>query len=89
MHSGQAKLIKQLIHERGAEVDKRDKDGWTPLLYAALTYERAISGVWRRGTDLNLCSGKTNAALALIDEGADINARESTGNFTALHLCAQ
>ena len=45
MHSGQAKLIKQLIHERGAEVDKRDKDGWTPLLYAALTYERAISGV--------------------------------------------
>ena len=44
MRSGQAKLIKQLVHERQAEVDLRDKDGWTPLLYAALTYERADSG---------------------------------------------
>ena len=71
--------VAALLIERGAEVDARDDDGWTPLHYALLV-RGGIVGVEKRWSP--------RMANLLLEHGADVNAATEAMGWTPLHLAA-
>ncbi len=86
--------IRYLIEEKGMNVDVRDENGMSPLIYAAFFgYDEVVKTLLDCGADVNACgnSGVTvlmaalqkadneNIARLLIDSGADVNASDGQG----------
>ncbi|CAN0261438.1 unnamed protein product, partial [Discosporangium mesarthrocarpum] len=98
--SGNAPLARALI-EAGARPDARDKDGYTPLHWAAMRGHAGVARSLLRGgaqsdarspadkTPLHhaAASGSTEVVLVLLEAGADANARNRYGS-TPLHRAA-
>ena len=92
--------IEQLL-KQGADVNVKDKDGWTPLQWAALKGNIDIGKcLIENGADVNIKDnlGRTplyrasrwnqiGVAKLLIENGADVNAKDKDG-WTPLHLAA-
>jgi ankyrin repeat protein len=87
--------------EQGADVNSRDKNGWTPLMYAA-SYAKPATEILQlllaKGADVNAGNKEGQTALmiaaarhegdavkALLAKGADANVKDSDGS-TALIL---
>ena len=100
--NGHIEYLKTLI-KAGADVEKKDVDGYTPL-HLAIEFEqtKAALALIEAGADINAeCKGKwtplhiaathsngaIEIALALIQAGADINAKNCIDQ-TPLHLAA-
>jgi quinoprotein dehydrogenase-associated probable ABC transporter substrate-binding protein len=94
-------MVKFLI-EHGADVNQRDHDGWTPLMTAAY-YDDAgdIRVLAARGGDPNAASaqnltplgiaaqyGKNDAAIALLDVGANPGRTIGEAGYTPLMLAS-
>ena len=85
---------------RGADVNQRDRDGWTPLMTAAYGDDAAdVKVLIAHGADANAVSaqnftplgiatqyGKSKAALALIEGGADPARPIGDAGYTPLML---
>jgi len=86
--------IRYLIRDKGIDVDVRDENGMSPLIYAAFFgHADAAKELLDCGADVNACgsSGVTvllaalqnaanaNIARLLIDSGADVNAADGQG----------
>ena len=96
---GSPSMVAFLI-ARGADVNQRDRDGWTPLMQAAYCNDAADVKVLKsHGGDPNALSpqnytplgiatqyGRNDAALALIEAGADTGAPIGEGGYTPLML---
>ena len=56
-HEGWHERVKQLVGQRGQEVDTLDRWGWSPLLYATVQPGRLniVQLLQQRGADVNLC----------------------------------
>ncbi len=92
-----AEMVRLLL-DKGAKVDQRDRDGWTPLLQSVLRNDPAvIARLAQSGADIQvktpngfgalsiaLEEGKYDAAHALIELGADVNAKSGKENLTPL-----
>lgn len=93
----------KLILSHGADANKCDRDGVTPLRYAIraghLDVVKAL--IQSKKVDVNFISddgvshlhsavwrGKRQIAVALIEAGADVDARKNEHLQTPLHLCA-
>ena len=91
----------ELFIGSGADVNAKDKNGWTPL-YAVIRYDAAEAAklLIDRGADIEATSSYGNtllhlaaeanavaAAELLIDRGADVNATNAKGD-TPLHTAA-
>ena len=88
--------------EAGADVNAKDKGGWTPLRWAARNgYTDIVKTLIDTGANVHARDGDGRTVLmygagkghrgtviALIDKGADVNARSKTG-WTALKLAAR
>ncbi len=86
----------QVLLEAGADVDVKDEDGWTALMWAAdRGYTNIVEALIKAGADVNAKDndgytalmkaawcGYTNVVEALIKAGADVNARSNVG-YTA------
>ncbi len=96
---GSPSMVAFLI-ARGADVNQRDRDGWTPLMQAAYCDDAAdVKVLKQHGGDPNLLSpqnytalgiaaqyGKNDAALALVEAGADLAKAIGEGGYTPLML---
>ena len=94
-NTGEAKRI----IAAGANVDAKDRHGWTPLHSAAWWgHVDAIKALIKAGADVNVKDGKGYTPLALacrkshaaasqvlMDSGADVNTRNAEG-YTPLHM---
>jgi quinoprotein dehydrogenase-associated probable ABC transporter substrate-binding protein len=90
----------QFLIAHGADVNQRDRDGWTPIMTAAyLDKAEDVKILAAHGADLNAQSsqnltalgvatqyGKNDAALALIELGADPAKAVGEGGYTPLML---
>jgi quinoprotein dehydrogenase-associated probable ABC transporter substrate-binding protein len=93
------KMVAFLI-AHGADVNLRDRDGWTPIMTAAYCDDAAdVRVLAAHGGDPNAVSaqnftplgiatqyGKDQAALALIEAGADLGRPIGDGGYTPLML---
>ena len=100
-YGGNAETVKLLL-ERGADVNAKDNDGWTPLQHAAKRGNvEIIKLLLEKGADVNAKSNDGVTALMsaakrgymeiiklLLEKGADVNANFK-GNGTALSLAAE
>ena len=96
---GSPSMVAFLI-ARGADVNQRDRDGWTPLMQAAYCDDAAdVKVLKEHGGDPNALSpqnytalgiatqyGKNAAALALVEAGADLAKPIGEGGYTPLML---
>jgi len=96
---GTPEMVEYLI-TRGANVNERDHDGWTPIMTAAWVDDAAdIKLLVAHGADPNTASpqnltplgiavlyGKDEAALALIESGADLSRPIGEAGYTPLML---
>jgi quinoprotein dehydrogenase-associated probable ABC transporter substrate-binding protein len=94
-------MVKFLI-AHGADVNGRDRDGWTPIMTAAYCDDgEDVKVLAAHGADANAVSnqkltalgvaaqyGKDNAALALIQVGADPGRAVGDGGYTPLMLAS-
>jgi ankyrin repeat protein len=92
--------VAQALIERGADIQARSKDGYTPLLFAARAgNDKGVRMLLAHGAHINDAAsdganalliatvrGHADLARSLLDEGADANA--DTAGFTALHWAA-
>jgi quinoprotein dehydrogenase-associated probable ABC transporter substrate-binding protein len=90
----------ELLLKHGADVNQRDRDGWTPLMTAAYCDDAAsIKVLASHGGDVNAVSGqnfaplgiavqygKDEAAVALIEAGADTARPVGDAAYTPLML---
>ena len=84
----------------GADVNQRDRDGWTPIMTAAYLDDAAdVKALAAHGADPNALSaqnlsplgiatqyGKNNAAVELLESGADPNRPIGDAGYTPLML---
>jgi ankyrin repeat protein len=88
-----------MLLDKGADIEAKDKDGWTPLLYAAVTmHEAIVRMLLDKGADVEAKNedGRTPLLYAaergheavvrmLLDKGADIKAKDKDG-WTPKHI---
>ncbi|MBE3115616.1 ankyrin repeat domain-containing protein, partial [Candidatus Bathyarchaeota archaeon] len=88
-------VLAQLNKNKGADINKQDKDGLTPLMYACsvgTAHDDVVQLLVDRGADLNLrdkdsgtalmhaaIEGHVTTARILIDSGSDIDATTKDG----------
>jgi len=91
--AGNLPSVKKIIENKHFYINIRDKDGWTPIMYAAMYGHNDIAQAlidrkadidekdWLGWTPLMLAEyfGKNETALLLIEKGADVNARSKAG----------
>ena len=88
------KEITELLIAKGADVNAKEEDGWTPLHYAVYEgYKEIAELLIAKGADVNAKeedgwtplhdAATKEIAELLIDNGADVNAKDGTGS-TAL-----
>ena len=89
-------LLASLLLKSGIDVNDRDSEGRTPLMYALGSYNpQLIKLLIKNGADVNITDNKGRTALffgspyvenikLLIDSGININHQDNNGN-TALH----
>lgn len=92
---GDVVLVQRLL-DKGADVNARPRDGWTPLMSAASGRHwgigRAYPGnfdrmsLWR--AEPTSLSGRTDVTKLLLDKGGDVNAKDKEGR-TALTEAAK
>ena len=89
-----------LLLAHGADVNQRDRDGWTPLMTAAYYDDAAdVRALTVRGADPNAVSAqnltplgiavqyrKEDAAVALVEAGADAGRPIGDAAYTPLML---
>ncbi|KAL6833118.1 putative ankyrin repeat-containing protein [Trichoderma sp. SZMC 28015] len=95
-------IIVRILLENGAEVNARDKDGWTPLSVAVLYgHETVVKLLLENGADIEtkdtqnertsltwaVINGHKNIVKMLLENGADIETRDNKGQ-TPLLLAA-
>ncbi|XP_078689136.1 uncharacterized protein LOC144920681 [Branchiostoma floridae x Branchiostoma belcheri] len=99
--NGNVKLVLRLL-EAGAEVDKTDKDGHTPLLLAANEgHGDVVQKLLKAGANVNrakqdgvtpliiaACKGHVEVVQQLLKAGAEVN-RADVNGFTPLFTAAQ
>jgi ankyrin repeat protein len=88
---------------KGANVNSRDKHGWTPLMWAT-SYDRAnaVRLLLEKGADVNSKGkagetaltqasgfGYTEVMTVLLDSGADVNAQDERGWSALRHAAAE
>lgn len=94
----------RLLLDAGAQIDKRDDDGYTPLLRAAVEgAAEMVSFLLEKGADINAREnifdhtplhkaarlGRKAASAALIAAGADQSLRDSSGKTAEETICDQ
>lgn len=98
---GDASALQRLL-DKGADIDGRDGDGFTPLYYAGLEGQtEAFELLLKRGAQVDALNnagrtvlaelagkGRTEMVKRLLAEGADVNCRviDGPGRKAALHL---
>jgi hypothetical protein len=89
---GNLKLVNSLL-ENGVDVNSRDENGWTPLMWASFkNHGELITTLLEKGADINAQgnegvsaltlaaeNGWVNAVKTLVAAGADVNAKENKG----------
>jgi len=97
---GNIEAVKQHL-AAGANVNAKDDDGWTPLLYAAAEGRKEVAELLiANGADVNVnvygttplhiaaFSGHTEVVELLIANGADVNAKDEDGMTPLLQTIA-
>jgi len=97
---GNLEAVKQHL-AAGANVNAKDDDGWTPLLYAAAEGRKEVAELLiANGADVNVnvygttplhiaaFSGHTEVVELLIANGADVNAKDEDGMTPLLQTIA-
>jgi ankyrin repeat protein len=95
---GDAEGVKEFL-AGGADVNAKNRRGWTPLHYAKT--KEVIKMLIKKGADVNaknqqgwtplgfaVANGDKETAELLIEKGADMNAKDDVG-MTPLHVAAQ
>jgi len=96
---GHMKVLSLLL-DRGADIEAKDNDGNTPLLWAINSQTEALVFLLDRGADIEAkdslgmtalqwvsSNGLTEHLTALLDRGADIQSKNN-GGLTSLHHAA-
>jgi len=92
VHHGDLDQVKSLL-EKGADIEAKDNDGWTPLHWAAANGHTAVAKfLFEKGADVQAkdndgltplhwaaAHGKTAVANLLIEKGADLDTKDSEG----------
>ncbi|MDD5007115.1 MAG: ankyrin repeat domain-containing protein [Syntrophorhabdaceae bacterium] len=95
--NNQANAVRTLI-EKGANVNAKDSDGYTALLWAAYYGNTdVVRALIEKGADVNAQNkrkqtplhlaadkGHTNTARLLVEKGADVNAKDTFGDTPAI-----
>jgi ankyrin repeat protein len=91
----------QVLLDKGAEVNAKDADGWTALMWASSV--GVVDVLLRRGANVNARTTQGETALMiraysrysvqivrlLLDNGADVNAKDSVrGNTALIRACS-
>ncbi len=95
---GRVDIVNSLLAEDPERVSAKDKEGLTPLHFAALYDHKEIAELLiAKGADVNAKdkdgwtplheTGKKDVAELLIAKGADVNAKDKEG-LTPLHFAA-
>ncbi len=100
--NGHGEAARALL-ESGADVETKNKIGWTPLMLAAHKgYTKIVQILLKAGAEVNAINnrgataliyaadeGHTQVVQALVEAGADMNARDETYGWTALEIAVQ
>jgi hypothetical protein len=101
IEKGDKEKVKELLDKR-AEINIRDNDGWTPLMYASKNNDlEIIKLLLEKGANVNLtdkygqtalilasANGHKEAVELLLEKGADVNIQDEDG-WTALMFASQ
>jgi len=97
LHLARGREVLEVFLEAGAQVDSRNKHGWTPLYQACIASFWKVERLLSRGADINARDSRGSTPLHvaakfmnethvanLLDHGADIDATNDEG-YTPLH----